>query len=104
MTHPLPPPSLSTRRGAHYDDFLSSPYSPAMANLAAASSTGESASLILDKRDFLESKLLTASSENHLGDCIFIEPVHRRGKSGSIIKLQRIENCWKGLQKTDERK
>ena len=75
-------------------DFLSLPYSPVMANLAPGSSAGKSALLALDKRDSLESKLLTASFENRLGDCMFIEPVHRRGKSGSTTKLQRIENRW----------
>ena len=34
-----------------------------MTDLAAGTSTGESASLTLDKRDSLESKLLRASSE-----------------------------------------
>ena len=34
-----------------------------MANWAAGSSAGKSASLKLDKRDFLENKLLTASSK-----------------------------------------
>ena len=45
--------------------FLSSSYSPVMANLAAGSSAWESASLTLDKRDSSESKL-TASSEKCL--------------------------------------
>ena len=64
--------------------FLSSSYSPVMANLAAGSSA---ASLTLDKRDSSESKL-TASSEKMscLHETIFIEPVHRRGKPGSIKK------------------
>ena len=45
-------------------DFLSSPFSPVMADLAAGSSAGGSASLTLDKkRDSLESKLHRASSE-----------------------------------------
>ena len=39
-------------------DFkLSSPSPPVMANLAAGSSTGESASVTLDKRESLVSKL-----------------------------------------------
>ena len=84
----------NNRNESCMSDFLSLPYSPVMANLAPGSSAGESALLALDKRDSLESKLLTASFENHLGDCTFIEPVHKRGKSGSITKLQRIENCW----------
>ena len=44
-------------------DFLSSHFSSVMANWAAGSSAGKSASLKLDKRDFLENKLLTASSK-----------------------------------------
>ena len=44
--------------------FLSSPFSLVMADLAAGSSAGESASLTLDKkRDSLESKLYRASSK-----------------------------------------
>ena len=43
--------------------FLSSPFSPVLTDLAAGTSTGESASLTLDKRDSLESKLLRALSE-----------------------------------------
>ena len=83
--------------------FLSSSYSPVVANLAATSSAWESSSLTLDKRDSSESKL-TASSEKMpcLHETIFIEPVHRRGKPGSIKKWQRIKNSWKGLQKADE--
>ena len=45
-------------------DFLSSPFSLVMADLAAGSSAGESASLTLGKkRDSLQSKLHRASSE-----------------------------------------
>ena len=44
-------------------DFLSSHFSSVMANWAAGSSAGKSLSLKLDKRDFLENKLLTASSK-----------------------------------------
>ena len=45
-------------------DFLSSPFSLVMADLAADSSARESASLTLDKkRDSLDSKLHRASSE-----------------------------------------
>ena len=44
-------------------DFLSSPFSLVMANLAAGSSFVESASLTLEKRDSLESKFLRASTE-----------------------------------------
>ena len=52
------------RSGSCINDFLSSPFSPVMADLAAGSSAGESASLTLDKkRDSLESKLHRASSE-----------------------------------------
>ena len=45
------------------NDFLSSPFSPVMANLAAGSSSGERVSLTLEKRDSLERKLLRASTE-----------------------------------------
>ena len=44
-------------------DFLSSPFSPVMTDLAAGSSTGESTSLTLNKRDSVESRLLTAWSK-----------------------------------------
>ena len=44
-------------------DFLSSPFSPVLTDLAAGTSTGESASLTLDKKDSLESKLFRALSE-----------------------------------------
>ena len=44
-------------------DFLRLHFTPVMANLVAGSSSGESASLTLDKRDSLESKLLRASTE-----------------------------------------
>ena len=53
----------SNRNESSMSDFLSSTFSPVMANLAAGSSAGESASLALDKRESLESKLLRASSE-----------------------------------------
>ena len=54
----------SKRKENSMSDFLSSPISPVMANLAAASSAEESVSLALDKkRESLESKLLRASSE-----------------------------------------
>ena len=43
--------------------FLSSPFSPVMANLGAGRSAGYIASLTLDKRDSLENKLLTPLSE-----------------------------------------
>ena len=38
------------------------------------------------------------------GSCIFIEPVYKQGKSGSITNWKKTKNSWKGLQKTDERK
>ena len=53
----------SNRNESSMSDFLSPSSSPVMANLPAASSAGESASLTLDKRESLESKLLRASSE-----------------------------------------
>ena len=54
----------SKRNDSCMSDILSSPFSPVMADLAAGSSAGESASLTLDKkRDSLESKLHRASSE-----------------------------------------
>ena len=57
----------SNRNESSVSDFLSSPFfSHVMANLAAGRSAGESASLILDKRESLESKLLRASSEKFL--------------------------------------
>ena len=86
-------------------EFLSSPFCPVAADLAAGSSAGESTSLTFGEIDSLESKLLRAFSEKQFlfaGDCIFIEPVRRRGKSGSITRWQRIENSYKGLQKADE--
>ena len=43
-------------------DFFSPPFSLVMANLAAGSSAGESVLLTLDKRNYLKSKLLRASS------------------------------------------
>ena len=41
----------SNRNENSISDFLTSPFSPVMANLAAGSSAGESASLTLDKRE-----------------------------------------------------
>ena len=70
-------------------EFLSSPFSPLMTNLAGGSSAGESASLTFGQIDSLESKLLRALSEKQFlfaRDCIFIELVRRREKSGSITK------------------
>ena len=81
--------------------FLSSPFSSLIADLAAGGSAGEFASLALDKRDSLESKLLRASSEKKFlfaGDCIFIEPVHRRGKSGSITNNKELKILGKGFK------
>ena len=46
------------RNESYMSDFLSSLSTTVMANLAAGSSSGESASLPLDRRDSLESKLL----------------------------------------------
>ena len=66
-------------------EFLSSPFSPVVVDLAAGSSAGESASLTFGQIDSLESTLLRALPEKQFlfaGDCIFIEPVRRRGKSG----------------------
>ena len=54
--------NLSTTHSIYFKkicDFLSSPFSPVMANLAAANSAGE--------RESLESKLLRASSEKTSG-------------------------------------
>ena len=49
----------SDRNESCMSNFLMSPFSPVMANLAAGSSSaGESASLTLDKRCSLESKRL----------------------------------------------
>ena len=84
--------------------FLSSSYSPVMANLAAGSSAWESASLTLDKRDSSESKL-TASSEKMscLHETIFIEPVHRRGKPGSIKNDKELKILGKDFKKQMEK-
>ena len=46
-------------------EFVSSPFSPVMANLAAGGSAAESISLTLDKRYSLESKFLAASTEKN---------------------------------------
>ena len=70
-------------------DFLSSPFSPVVAGLAADFSAGENASLRDNKRDSLVSKLLRALYEKKFlfaRDSIFIESVRRRRKSGSISK------------------
>ena len=56
----------SNRNERRISDFLSSPFSPVMANLTAGSSAGESAKLTLDKRESLESKCLRTSSEKIL--------------------------------------
>ena len=53
----------SKRNESCMSDFLSSPFSPVLTDLAAGTSTGESASLTLHKRHALESKLLRALSE-----------------------------------------
>ena len=54
----------SKKNDSCMSDFLSSPFSLVMADLATCSSAGESASLTLDKkRNSLESKLHRASSE-----------------------------------------
>ena len=54
----------SKRNDSCMSDFLSSPLSLVMADLAADSSAGESASLTMDKkRDSLDSKLHRALSE-----------------------------------------
>ena len=53
----------NNRNGSCISDFLNSPFSPIMANLAAGSSSGKSSSLTLDKRDSLESKLLRVLTE-----------------------------------------
>ena len=55
----------SNRNENCMSDFFSSPFSPVMAKLATASSAGVSASLTLNKRESLESKLLRASSEKN---------------------------------------
>ena len=88
-------------------DFLSSPFSPVVAGLAADFSAGENASLRVNKRDSLAGKLLGALYEKQFllaGDCVFTEPVRRRGTSGSITKWQGIENSYQGLQKVDDTK
>ena len=53
----------SKRNESYMSVFLSSPFSPVLTDLAADTSTGEKASLTLDKRHALESKLLRALSE-----------------------------------------
>ena len=78
-----------------------------MAGLAADFSAGENASLRDNKKDSLASKLLRALYEKQFlfaGDCIFIESVRRRWKSGSITKWQGIENSYQGIQKVDDTK
>ena len=88
-------------------DFLSSPFASVVAGLAADFSAGENASLRDNKKDSLASKLLRALYEKQFlfaGDCIFIESVRRRWKSGSITKWQGIENSYQGIQKVDDTK
>ena len=53
----------SNRNENCMSDFFSSPFPPVMTKLATAGSAGVSASLTLNKRESLESKLLRASSE-----------------------------------------
>ena len=53
------------RNENYMSDFLSSLSTTLMANLAAGSSSGESASLPLDRRDSLESKLLRVLTEKN---------------------------------------
>ena len=53
------------RNESYMSDFLSSLSTPVMTNLAAGSSSGESASLTLDRRDSLESKFLRVSTEKN---------------------------------------
>ena len=53
------------RNESYMSDFLSSLSTTLMANLAAGSSSGESASLPLDRRDSLESKLLRVLTEKN---------------------------------------
>ena len=53
----------NNRNESCISNFLNSPFSPIMANLAAGSSSGKSSSLTLDKRDSLESKLLRVLTE-----------------------------------------
>ena len=55
----------NNRNESCISNFLNSPFSPIMANLAAGSSSGKSSSLTLDKRDSLESKLLRVLTEKN---------------------------------------
>ena len=58
-----------TKKGSRNEsctsDLYNSPFSPAMANLAAGSSAWETTSLACEKWDHLESMLLTTSSEKN---------------------------------------
>ena len=53
----------SNRNENSISNFLISRFSPVMANLSADSSVEESATLTLDNRESLKSKLLRASSD-----------------------------------------
>ena len=60
-----------TKKGNRNESCMSSPFLvylffPVMTNLAAGSGAGESASLTLEQRDSLESKLLTTSLKKFL--------------------------------------
>ena len=80
----------SNRNENSISNFLSSPFPPVMANLAAISSAAESASLTLDKRQSLESKPLRASSEK----------IYCLHETASLLK-QNISEKNQGRSKTD---
>ena len=97
----------SNRNENSISNFLISRFSPVMANLSAGSSAGESATLTLDNRESLKSKLLRASSDkiSCLQETVSLLNQSLGEENQALLKADKEPKILgKGLQKAVERK
>ena len=97
----------SNRNENSISNFLISRFSPIMANLSAGSSAGESATLTLDNRESLKSKLLRASSDkiSCLQETVSLLNQSPGEENQALLEADKeLKILGKGLQKAVERK
>ena len=97
----------SNRNENSISNFLISRFSPVMANLSAGSSAGESATLTLDNRESLKSKLLRASSDkiSCLQETVSLLNQSLGEENQALLEADKEPKILrKGLQKAVERK
>ena len=97
----------SNRNENSISNFLISRFSPVMANLSADSSAEESATLTLDNRESLKSKLLRASSDkiSCLQETVSLLNQSLGEENQALLEADKEPKILrKGLQKAVERK